>query len=122
MPTVCRSTSCTSGALSWKPARSGTLSSSQLHGATFTVSNLGSFGVDQFEALVNPPEAGILAVGAARRRAVVVDDSIAVRTTVMLTFAGDHRVIDGAAGARFLATVAVSLESFPADGGQSWPC
>jgi pyruvate dehydrogenase E2 component (dihydrolipoamide acetyltransferase) len=99
-------------------ARSGTLSSGQLHGATFTVSNLGSLGVDEFAALVNPPEAGILAVGSARRRAVVVDDSVAVRTTVMLTFAGDHRVIDGAAGARFLATVAALLASPAADGGQ----
>jgi pyruvate dehydrogenase E2 component (dihydrolipoamide acetyltransferase) len=96
-------------------AGSGTLSSTQLHGATFTVSNLGSLGVDQFEALVNPPEAGILAVGAARRRAVVVDDSIAARTTMMLTFAGDHRVVDGALGARFLATVAELLESPPPD-------
>jgi pyruvate dehydrogenase E2 component (dihydrolipoamide acetyltransferase) len=93
-------------------ARRGTLSSSQLQGATFTVSNLGSLGVDQFEALVNPPEAGILAVGTARRRAVVVDDSIGVRTTMMLTFTGDHRVVDGAGGARFLAAIA-SLLSGP---------
>ena len=98
-------------------ARSGTLSSSQLQGATFTVSNLGSLGVDQFEALVNPPEAGILAVGAARRRAVVVDDSIAARTTLMLTFAGDHRVVDGAAGARFLAARRVLALGSPAGPG-----
>jgi pyruvate dehydrogenase E2 component (dihydrolipoamide acetyltransferase) len=99
-------------------ARRGTLSSSQLQGATFTVSNLGSLGVDQFEALVNPPEAGILAVGAARRRAVVVGDSVAARTTLMLTFAGDHRVVDGAAGARFLATIASLLVEPPQDRGR----
>ena len=68
-------------------ARSGSLSSSQLAGATFTVSSLGSLGVDQFVALVNPPEAGILAVGAIRDRAVVRDNVVVVRKTAALTFA-----------------------------------
>ena len=91
-------------------ARAGTLRSAQLQGATFSVSSLGSLGVDHFDALVNPPEAGILAVGAVAERAVVRDGAVVVRMTVMLSFAGDHRVLDGATGAKFLATTAEMLD------------
>jgi pyruvate dehydrogenase E2 component (dihydrolipoamide acetyltransferase) len=94
-------------------ARAGTLTAAQLQGATFTVSNLGAMGVDQFDALVNPPEAGILAVGRVGDRPVVDAGVVRVATTVRLTFSGDHRVLDGAAGARFLATVAGLLRQGP---------
>jgi pyruvate dehydrogenase E2 component (dihydrolipoamide acetyltransferase) len=105
-------------------ARAGTLGLEQLQGATFTVSSLGAMGVDQFDALVNPPEAGILAVGRVAERPVVDAGRLRIATTVRLTFSGDHRVLDGAAGAGFLATVAGLLVDGPVgtggdDGGQS---
>jgi pyruvate dehydrogenase E2 component (dihydrolipoamide acetyltransferase) len=94
-------------------ARTGTLTPAQLQGATFTVSNLGTMGVDQFDALINPPEAGILAVGRVGDRPIVDAGMVRVATTVRLTFAGDHRVLDGGAGAKFLATVAGLLAQGP---------
>jgi pyruvate dehydrogenase E2 component (dihydrolipoamide acetyltransferase) len=81
-------------------------------GGTFTVSNLGMYGVEQFTAIINPPEAAILAVGASRREAVVLDDgSIAARTRMRYTLSADHRILDGAAGARFLADLTDLLEN-----------
>ena len=94
-------------------ARAGTLTPAQLQGATFTVGSLGAMGVDQFDALVNPPEAGILAVGRVGDRPIVDAGAVRVATTVRLTFSGDHRVLDGAAGAGFLATVAGLLTQGP---------
>ena len=90
-------------------ARRGRLRPNQLEGGTFTVSNLGGAGVDEFAALINPPEAGILAVGAVKPRPVVVDGAPAAVPTVRLTLTGDHRVFDGMEGARFMAALAAHL-------------
>ena len=89
--------------------RRGRLRGDDLQGATFTVSNLGGAGVDEFIALVNPPEAGILAVGAVKDRPTVVEGRLMAATTVRLTLSGDHRVFDGMAGARFLEAIAAQL-------------
>ena len=82
------------------------LAAADLEGSTFTVSNLGSAGVDEFVALLNTPEAGILAVGAVRERPVVKAGDVAVARTVRLTLTGDHRVYDGLVGATFMETIA----------------
>lgn len=81
------------------------LSPTQMSGGTFTISNLGMFGVEEFTAIINPPEAAILAVGATRREAVVVDDEVAARHRMRLTLSADHRIIDGALAAQFLQTL-----------------
>ncbi|MGB7161005.1 MAG: dihydrolipoamide acetyltransferase family protein, partial [Tepidisphaeraceae bacterium] len=91
-------------------ARSQRLKQDELSGATFTVSNLGAMGVREFSAIVNPPEVGILAVGAAEKRAVVKDDQIVARTMMTVTLSADHRVVDGAVAAAFLATLRQLLE------------
>ena len=92
-------------------ARSGRLRPEDSRGGTFTVSNLGSAGVDDFIALINPPEAGILAVGAVKLRPVVVKGELVAAPTVRLTLTGDHRVFDGMEGARFLAAAVAHLQS-----------
>ena len=92
-------------------ARRGRLRPEDLEGGTFTVSNLGTAGVDEFGALINPPEAGILAVGAVKPRPVVVDGALAAAPTVRLTLSGDHRVFDGMEGARFLTALTAHLRS-----------
>jgi pyruvate dehydrogenase E2 component (dihydrolipoamide acetyltransferase) len=79
-------------------------------GGTFTVSNLGMFGVEEFAAIINPPEAAILAVGAVRKVPVVKGDSIGIGHRMKVTLSGDHRVIDGATGAKFLQEVLRILE------------
>jgi pyruvate dehydrogenase E2 component (dihydrolipoamide acetyltransferase) len=86
------------------------LTPGELQGSTFTISNLGMLGVDQFTALVNPPEAAILAAGRSARRPIEVDGTIVFRPTMTLTLSADHRVTDGAAGARFLQEVREALE------------
>jgi pyruvate dehydrogenase E2 component (dihydrolipoamide acetyltransferase) len=91
--------------------RSGHVRGDAFGGAAITVSNLGTFGVDRFTAIVNPPEASILAVGRVADRVVVVNGSPAVRQVVSLTLTVDHRVADGADAARYLADVAKDLES-----------
>jgi pyruvate dehydrogenase E2 component (dihydrolipoamide acetyltransferase) len=92
-------------------ARDGALSPAELAGGTFTVSNLGMFGIDSFSAVVNPPQAAILAVGSLRKRPVVgEDDALVARPTVHLALACDHRILYGADGARFLARVRDLLE------------
>lgn len=91
-------------------ARAGRLAADDLSGAVISVSNLGPLGVDRFTAIVNPPEAVILAMGRVRDRVVVRDGTPAVRPTVTLTLSVDHRVADGADAARFLADVAKHLE------------
>ena len=80
-------------------------------GATFSISNLGMFGIKEFTAIINPPEAGILAVGGAAPVAVVRDGEIVVRNIMNVTMSCDHRVIDGATGAKFLQTFKQMLES-----------
>jgi pyruvate dehydrogenase E2 component (dihydrolipoamide acetyltransferase) len=91
-------------------ARGGTLTGEQLTGGTFTISNLGMFGTRQFDAILNLPEVGILAVGAAEKRPVVVGDQLTVGTVMTLTLTADHRAVDGAMAARFLQTVKGLLE------------
>jgi pyruvate dehydrogenase E2 component (dihydrolipoamide acetyltransferase) len=96
-------------------ARSLKLAPSEYEGATFTISNLGSFGIDEFTAIINPPGSAILAVGAARREPVIVTkadgDYVAARQRMRLTLSCDHRVIDGAVGAAFLRELADTLEN-----------
>jgi pyruvate dehydrogenase E2 component (dihydrolipoamide acetyltransferase) len=92
-------------------AREGRLKLDDLQGGTFTLSNLGMFGIDRFTAILNPPQAAILAVGRTSKRAVVTDDDrIEVRPLATLTLTADHRVLDGASAARFLATIQRALE------------
>ncbi len=91
-------------------ARSGKLPAGALSDAVFSISNLGSLGVDRFTALVNPPEAAILAVGRVRDQVVALAGSPAVRPVVTLTLSVDHRVADGAEAARFLADLTARLE------------
>ena len=95
-------------------ARAGKLVPQEYAGATFTISNLGMSGIDEFTAIINPPGSAILAVGAARKEPVVDDsggtDAIVVRQRMRITLSCDHRVIDGAVGAAFLRELADMLE------------
>lgn len=91
-------------------ARSKKLQPEQYTGATFSISNLGMFGIKEFTAIINPPEAGILAVGAANEVPVVRDGQIVVRSVMNVTMSCDHRVVDGATGAKFLQTFKQMLE------------
>lgn len=92
-------------------ARKNRLSPDDLTGSTFTVSNLGMFGIDIFGAIINPPEAAILAVGRIAERPLVTDNRLAIRPTMWLTLSVDHRVADGASAARFLQTLVSYLEA-----------
>jgi pyruvate dehydrogenase E2 component (dihydrolipoamide acetyltransferase) len=91
-------------------ARAQKLKQDELSGATFTVSNLGMFGVREFSAIINPPEVAILAVGGAEKRAVVRNDQIVARTMMTVTLSADHRAVDGATAAEFLGTLRQLLE------------
>jgi pyruvate dehydrogenase E2 component (dihydrolipoamide acetyltransferase) len=91
-------------------ARAQRLKQDEMTGATFTVSNLGMFGVREFSAIINPPEVGILAVGGAEKRAVVRGDQIVARTMMTVTLSCDHRAVDGATAAEFLSTLRQLLE------------
>jgi pyruvate dehydrogenase E2 component (dihydrolipoamide acetyltransferase) len=91
-------------------ARSGKLQQADLDGGTFTISNLGMFGIERFIAVLNPPQAAILAVGSTEERPVVVDGEVVVRPRMELTLTCDHRAIDGATGAQFLGDVKAFLE------------
>jgi pyruvate dehydrogenase E2 component (dihydrolipoamide acetyltransferase) len=91
-------------------ARHRKLRPADVQGGTFTISNLGMFGVDAFMAIVNAPQAAILSVGRIAQRAVVVDGAVVARPTLVLGLSFDHRVVDGAAGARFLDTLAGLVE------------
>jgi pyruvate dehydrogenase E2 component (dihydrolipoamide acetyltransferase) len=92
-------------------ARDRKLKPEEFSGSTFTVSNLGMFDVAEFTAIINPPESAILAVGAVRKVPVVKDDRVAVGHRMKVTLSCDHRVVDGALGARFLAEVRRLLEN-----------
>jgi pyruvate dehydrogenase E2 component (dihydrolipoamide acetyltransferase) len=92
-------------------AKTRKLKPEEYTGATFSVSNLGMFGIDEFTAIINPPESGILAVGAMTPKPVVRDDEVVVRQMMRVTMSCDHRVIDGATGAKFLQTVKKMLEN-----------
>jgi pyruvate dehydrogenase E2 component (dihydrolipoamide acetyltransferase) len=90
--------------------REGKLRAEDLEGGTFTISNLGMYGVERFAAVLNPPQAGILAVGAIEERAVVVDGDLEIRPRMDMTLTVDHRSVDGATASEFLATVKSFLE------------
>ena len=92
-------------------AREGKVRPDDIEGSTFTISNLGMFDVEHFTAIINPPEAAILAVGSVRQVPVVVDGELKVGTRMKATLSVDHRVSDGAEGARFLQVLAQYLES-----------
>ena len=92
-------------------ARSKKLKPEEYTGATFSISNLGMFGIDEFTAVINPPEGAILAVGAVSAKPVVRDNEIVIRQMMRVTMSCDHRVIDGATGAKFLQTFKKILEN-----------
>jgi pyruvate dehydrogenase E2 component (dihydrolipoamide acetyltransferase) len=91
-------------------ARDNKLTFADLEGGTFTISNLGMFGVEQFTAVLNPPQVAILAVGAVKDEAVVRDGDLDVAPIVHLVLTCDHRAIDGADGAAFLQTLVALIE------------
>ncbi len=92
-------------------ARNRRLQPNEYTGATFSVSNLGMFDIDQFTAVINPPEAGIIAVGSIVQKPVVVEGQLTARRRMRITMSCDHRVIDGATGAAFLKTLKQMLEN-----------
>ena len=93
-------------------ARESRLTPADVAGGTFTISNLGPFGIEQFTAIINPPQAAILAVGATRPEVVVDEDGqVVVRPVMRMTLSADHRVVDGAVAARFLADLREALEA-----------
>ena len=92
-------------------ARDGKIKPEDVEGATFTVSNLGAFDVDSFVAIINPPDAAILAIGSARQVPVVVDGELAIGMRMKITISADHRVTDGAEAAQFLQAVKAKLET-----------
>jgi pyruvate dehydrogenase E2 component (dihydrolipoamide acetyltransferase) len=93
-----------------KRARDGKLKPEEFQGGTFSISNLGMFGVREFGAIINPPQGCILAVGAGEQRPIVKDGALAVATVMSCTLSVDHRVVDGAVGAEFLAVFKKLIE------------
>jgi pyruvate dehydrogenase E2 component (dihydrolipoamide acetyltransferase) len=91
-------------------ARTGALRAEDLQGGSFSVSNLGMQGIDEFDAIINPPQGAILAIGAARRRPIEAEGTVRFATTIKLSLSCDHRAIDGAMGARYLAALRDLLE------------
>ena len=91
-------------------ARDRKLAPHEYQGGSFAISNLGMFGIDNFDAVINPPHASILAVGAGVQKPVVRNGEMAVATVMSVTLSVDHRVIDGALGAEFLAAIKANLE------------
>ena len=92
-------------------ARSGRLLQQELEGGTFSISNLGMYGTPEFSAILNPPQSGILAVGAARDAAVVDDGQVVVATVMSVTMSVDHRAVDGALAAQWLAAFTAVVEN-----------
>ncbi|MGH2832066.1 MAG: dihydrolipoamide acetyltransferase family protein [Solirubrobacteraceae bacterium] len=92
-------------------ARAGTITPPELAGGTFSVSNLGMYGIDSFTAVINPPQAAILAVGSLAKRAVVSDGQLTARHTMTLTLSCDHRILYGAAAAQFLEGIRTRLQA-----------
>jgi pyruvate dehydrogenase E2 component (dihydrolipoamide acetyltransferase) len=91
-------------------ARSGRLRPEGYEGGTFTISNLGMYDVDEICAIINPPQAAILGIGTAGARPVVRDGAVVVATMLTCTLSADHRVLDGAVGAKFLSTFKALVE------------
>ena len=93
-------------------ARAGTLSAAELQGGTFTITNLGTYGIDAFTPIINPPETAILGIGAIRREPVIAEgDRVVARDQMTLSLTFDHRVVDSAPAARFLATLRTGIEN-----------
>ncbi|MGW1146630.1 2-oxo acid dehydrogenase subunit E2 [Streptomyces sp. NPDC002454] len=93
-------------------AREGRLKQAELEGGSFAISNLGMYGIESFSAIISPPHSGILAVGAASRRAVVDEDgTIRAATMMTVTLSGDHRALDGALAARWLRAFQQIIEN-----------
>ena len=92
-------------------ARDGKLTAGEYTGGSFTISNLGMFGIREFAAVINPPHGGILAVGAGEQRPVVIDGNLAVATVMSVTLSADHRAVDGAVGAKWLQAFKGFVES-----------
>jgi pyruvate dehydrogenase E2 component (dihydrolipoamide acetyltransferase) len=92
-------------------AKDGKLSLAEMRDSTFTISNLGMFGIDQFSAILQPPEAAILAVGRIADKAVVRDGQIVIRPMMTLTLSVDHRVLDGVIGSQFLKSLKDYIEN-----------
>ena len=92
-------------------ARARKLKPEEYTGATFSISNLGMFGIDEFTAVINPPEGAILAIGAMSPKPVARDNQVVIRQTMRVTMSCDHRVVDGAVGAQFLQTFKKVLEN-----------
>ena len=92
-------------------AQNNKIRPNEIAGGTFTVSNLGMYGTKEFSAILNPPQSGILAVGASEKRAVVVDDELTIATVMTCTLSADHRVIDGAVAARLMAKFKELMEN-----------
>ena len=92
-------------------AEAGRLGASDLSGGTFTLSNLGMFGLDSFTAVINPPQTGILALGAVLEKPVVSRGTISAQPQMIVTLSVDHRVIDGITAARFITTFKEMLEN-----------
>jgi pyruvate dehydrogenase E2 component (dihydrolipoamide acetyltransferase) len=91
-------------------AREGKLKLDEFQGGGFTISNMGMYGIKDFAAVINPPQAAILAVGAGEQRVVVRDGQMVIRTIMSCTLSADHRVVDGAVGAQFLQTLRGYIE------------
>ena len=91
-------------------AKNKKIQPAEMEGSTFTISNLGMFGIDQFTAIINPPDACILAVGGIAQEPVVKDGQIVPGNVMNVTLSCDHRVVDGATGAAFLQTFKQLLE------------
>ena len=91
-------------------AKNRKLKPDEYQGSTFTISNLGAWGVEEFTAIINPPNAAILAIGAAESRPVVIDKQIVIRERMKVTMSCDHRIVDGAIGAEFLKTLRQYIE------------
>ena len=91
-------------------ARNGRLSPEEFQGGTFSISNLGMYGVKEFSAVINPPQGAILAVGAGEKRAIVKENALAIATIMTCTLSVDHRVVDGAVGAEFLSAFKKFIE------------
>jgi pyruvate dehydrogenase E2 component (dihydrolipoamide acetyltransferase) len=90
--------------------RQGKLAQEEYQGGGFTISNLGMYGIREFAAIINPPQSCILAVGAGEQRAVVKDGALGIATMMTCTLSADHRVVDGALGAEYLATFKKLIE------------
>jgi pyruvate dehydrogenase E2 component (dihydrolipoamide acetyltransferase) len=91
-------------------AREGQLRPDEVEGGTFTITNLGMFGIESFDPILNPPQSAILGVGAAVPTPVAWEGTVAIRPRMQLTLAADHRVLDGAVAAQFLQDVKAGIE------------